>query len=315
MKNIKKLLLVFGIVPLLLTACESDKQYSDCLETSNDTTYFPGMVYRASYNDVVESVYLISPALNPEAPINERTYDISWKDDIKLSCISFAEGLKGKKVINAMKLADNVLRVKIENTVENKNTTFGYLQITPDAFKANNPDLKETILRARVELGEKSALIDKNEYKAFCLETSDTAQYVDGKCYQISKENEIKKYDEQGNVIGTEDKVEKFYLINKPINPEASENEWQYDIKWKENLSVSDFTFVEGLGGKIISKLERVSDNVVYLEIFKALTDKNETSGYVRVKETAFDALTETAKDKRLYAYVSIGEESGMINK
>lgn len=315
MKNIKKLLLVFGIVPLLLTACESDRKYSDCLETSNDSTFFPGMIYRASYNDVVESVYLISPALNPEAAPTERQYDISWKDDIKLSCISLTDGLKGKKVINAMKLADNVLRVKIENAVEDKNATFGYVQISPDAFKANNPELKETYLKARVELGVKSALIDKNEFKSFCLETSATAEYVDGQCYQIAKENEIKHFDEQGNVIDIEDKVEKFYLINKPINPAANQNEWQYDIKWKDTLSVSDFTFVEGLEGKIISKLVRVSDNVVYLEIFKALTDKNETSGYVRVKESAFDALTETAKDKRLYAYVSIGEESGMVNK
>ena len=315
MKKIKKLSLLLGIIPLLLTACESEKMVSECLETSNDTTYFPGMIYRASYDDVVESVYLINPALNPDAPIDQLEYDISWKDDIKLSYISLMGGLKGKKVINAMKLAANVLRVKIENSAEDKNATEGEIRIHPDAFKAINPELKESYLSAKVELGKKSAFVDKKDFKAFCLETSDTAQYIDGKCYQISREHEIETKDEQGNVINREDIVEKFYLINKPINPKDKESEWQYDIKWKETLSVSDFSFVEGLEGKIINKLERVSDHTVYLEVFKALSDKKETSGYVRVKESAFDALTETAKDKRLYAYVAIGDESGMVNK
>lgn len=132
------------------------------------------------------------------------------------------------------------------------------------------------------------------EKKSYCLETSSQPEYQEGMCYQASRD----------------DILESIHLINLK-DPDTN----KYDIEWKGNISVNNFTFTEGLIGKKVKSVLTLDENVIRLIIYGKVEDNEATSGYIKVDPDAFKAKREATKEAYLYAYVALGESSGMVKK
>ena len=163
MKNVIKLSILLASIPLMLTACEDFKEKKAyCLETSDGISVVDGKCYQASRHDILESVFVINPAHNPEEENEEkREYDIVWSDQINTDYFSCIDGLKGKQIISILKLGPNILKVNIDGNIEDQEATFGYIKINRYAYKALNKEIKDAYLYAYVALGTTSSMVDK----------------------------------------------------------------------------------------------------------------------------------------------------------
>ena len=137
------------------------------------------------------------------------------------------------------------------------------------------------------------------EKRCECLESSDSLTYHEGQCYQVNRANV----------------VESLFLINNPINPEEEPERYKYDITWSETVRLENFSCVDGLSGKHIMSIFRINDRIIKVTVDGVVTDKEATSGYIRILPTAFTAHTERATDSVIYAYVAIGDNSALIVK
>ena len=128
------------------------------------------------------------------------------------------------------------------------------------------------------------------ERKCYCLETSYTTTYVEGKCFQID---------------GTKDIVETIFITN----PNGE------DIEFNNTIDESQITFTDGLQGKRVQNAMRMSYCSIKVSIYGKIEDPEATFGYIRIRYTNFKALSERAKEAYLYAYVAIGSATGMVDK
>lgn len=161
MNILKKIALLSSVTLLSLMACDFEKKCY-CLETSNDADYHAGMCYQATNKDIVEVVYLINPPLNPDKGEDEEyKYDIIWNDSVKISDITFTDGLEGKKLVSAFKIGANVLKLQIEHSLNNPEATSGYIKVSRYAFKALTERVKEAYLYAYVAIGATADLVNK----------------------------------------------------------------------------------------------------------------------------------------------------------
>ena len=144
-----------------------------------------------------------------------------------------------------------------------------------------------------------SSCEELKEKKAYCLETYNKPEYESGMCYQAC----------------ANDVLESVHLINLPINPNDGKGNYQYDIEWKTNVPLSYFTFTEGLVGKKIKSILTLGPNVIRLNIYGQIEDRQATSGYIKVSKEAFKAKTARVKEAYLYAYVAIGDTSDVVEK
>ena len=159
--------------------------------------------------------------------------------------------------------------------------------------------LKTTLLLAVVPFAL-SACTDKVDSGLVCVETSNTLDYVDGKCFQSTYKNV----------------VETIYLIILPNNPEANPADYTYDFTWNNELKNNYFDFVEGLKGKSLISVLKLGDNILKLNINNACENSDVTFGYIKVFRYAFTPYVKKLENTSLYAYVAIGEESGtMVDK
>ena len=129
-----------------------------------------------------------------------------------------------------------------------------------------------------------------NERRCYCLETSDTTTYVEGKCFQVD---------------GTKDIVETIFITN----PNGE------DIEFNNIINESHITFTDGLVGKRVQNAMRMSSNSIKVSIFGLLDNPDAAFGYIKIRYTNFKALSERAKEAYLYAYVAIGNSTGMADK
>ena len=129
-----------------------------------------------------------------------------------------------------------------------------------------------------------------NEKKCYCLETSDTTTFVDGKCFQVD---------------GTKDIVETIFITN----PNGE------DIEFNNIINESHITFTDGLKGKRVQNAMRMSSYSIKVSIFGKIDDPEATFGYIKIRYSNFKALSERAKEAYLYAYVAIGNSTGMVDK
>lgn len=137
------------------------------------------------------------------------------------------------------------------------------------------------------------------EKRCECLNTSDDLEFVEGMCYQASRNNI----------------VESVYISNPPINPEAPESEYKYDLIWNNIIVLDYFNFVDGLSGKHVNSIFKVNDQILKITFDGALNDEEATGGYLRVSPSAFRGLTERAIDAFLYAYIAIGDDSHFVKR
>ena len=131
------------------------------------------------------------------------------------------------------------------------------------------------------------------------LETSDTFEYYEGKCYQASR-NDI---------------VETAFIFNLPLNPEDDPSEYKYDLTWNKVVNTDHFTFTGGLEGKRVIEVFRWSDSIIKINYDGRSVDKEATSGYIKISPSAFKAHTKRAQSTYLYAYVAVGDEVGLVDK
>ena len=137
------------------------------------------------------------------------------------------------------------------------------------------------------------------EKRCECLETSDILTYREGMCYQANRSNV----------------VESVFLINKPLNPEDSPENYKYDITWSEIVAIDNFSFVDGLSGKHIMTILRISSVVIKVTFDGAVTDPEATYGYIRILPNAFIGHSDRAIDSVIYAYIAIGDTSDCVIK
>ena len=140
----------------------------------------------------------------------------------------------------------------------------------------------------------------KNELSAYnCLETSDTYEYYEGKCYQASRN----------------DVVETVFVHALPINPEADPQEYTHDLTWNISINTENFTFAGGLVGKRIIEVFRWSDTILKINFDGRSSDQKAASGYIKIGPSAFEAHTSRVRGAYLYAYCAIGDEVNLVNK
>lgn len=138
------------------------------------------------------------------------------------------------------------------------------------------------------------------EKKCFCLETSNSLNFQDGYCYQLSKQ----------------DILETIFVSCLPSKSENDTNENYYEITWKKNYSFESFSFTGGLKGKQVKSIVRIEDsNTLRINVSGACLDQEATSGYLRISGDAFDSHSEKSQGSVLYAYFAIGEKSDIVVK
>ena len=137
------------------------------------------------------------------------------------------------------------------------------------------------------------------EKRCYCLETSNDADFHEGKCYQASR-NDI---------------VESVYVINLPLNPEDDEENYKYDVVFNDSLRVYQFAMVGGLSGKKVISIMKINDHVLSIQFDHVIDNKEATYGYVKINRQAFKSLTERTKEAYLYAYISIGDVPSMVER
>ena len=135
------------------------------------------------------------------------------------------------------------------------------------------------------------------EKKAYVLETSDHIDYVEGTCFQASRE----------------DIVDTVFLINLPSKDKDGND--VYDIEWNQSLVKSYFTFTTGLIGKKVIDVFTVENNVLKINFDGRLENPDAREGCIKVSPHAFKAKNEKTRDAYLYAYIVIGDKSGFVDK
>lgn len=308
MKNFKKLSVLLGILPVMLTSCQEFEKKAFYVETSDSPEYSFGQYYQAGRKNSVESIYLIAQPLNPDKADNESyKYPLTWKYPTNTEFFTLTDGLKEKRIDGVLKITDNVVMVNIVGSVSNSETNFGYIKVHFRAFTSHSTDTREAYLYAYVGLGDEPLMVDKEEYKSFCLETGITSSYVKGKCAQISRILK-EKSDEDDEEIDDSFETEKIYIFNNF----SSEG---YDIKWKDDIGHLDIMFLDGLRGKKVYQVTKIDDHTLEVEIEKSVNNLSATFGYVRIRNDAFTSDNEELKNKNLYAYVSIGDNLDLVDK
>lgn len=293
MKIIKKLSIFLGIVPVLLTSCVGSKKAYGCLETCDTPDYSLGQYYQVSSRDILETIFLIDIPNPKETNSKDSEYDISWSKVINYDLFSCVDGLEGKKINSILRTSDHVLKIGISGSLENKKATFGYIKIHFRAFESLSERTKEAYLYAKVGVGDRPGMKDKDEYKLFWLESSNVSQVVDKQCYQVRREH------------GETQEAEYVYLIGNSND----------DFSFNDDINVLDVSLLDGVEGKRIISVDRISETVLKVGLDSNSIGKDEVSGYLRVRSSAITYTDENNKDKNLYAYVAVGETSEMVNK
>ena len=165
MKNIKKLSVLLGIIPMLLTSCkEFAEKKSFCLETCDSPDYVNGQCYQASSKDLLESIHLIALPTNPDkADDEEYKYPLTWNSVINTEFFTLTNGLEGKHVMSVLKLGENVIKVNLSGASIHKDATYGYVKVHFRAFKSYTNETKEAYVYAYVAIGENPAMVIKPE--------------------------------------------------------------------------------------------------------------------------------------------------------
>ena len=133
--------------------------------------------------------------------------------------------------------------------------------------------------------------------RVVCVGTSNTIEHIQDKCYQISYKQS----------------VETLYLFSLPNNPEADPKEYTYDYIWKDEQKNSYFDFQDGLKGKTLISILKISNYVLKLNVKGSCDDPTATYGYIKVFRYAYDSQTSNVKDIPIYAYVAIGEQGSTL--
>ena len=137
------------------------------------------------------------------------------------------------------------------------------------------------------------------EKKAYCVETYDSPDYKSGMCYQVS----------------ASDISETVFIVNLPLNPDDESKEFKYDLEWKSNIPLDCFSFTEGLVGKKVDAILTIGQNILRLNINGRIDNQEATSGYIKIKPSAFKAKTQRVRDAYVYAYFAIGASSDVVIK
>ena len=138
------------------------------------------------------------------------------------------------------------------------------------------------------------------EKRCFCLETSKEENYTEGVCMQLSRK----------------DIVEVAYVYCLASNPEASLGERKYEVTWNEEINWRQFSFTDGLKGKVFDSITIVGDgHTLKFEMHGLLRDQEATHGYIRISPQAFKAHTDNSKEAYLYAYFAIGDRTADVDK
>ena len=91
-----------------------------------------------------------------------------------------------------------------------------------------------------------------NEKKAYCLETCDAPDYVQGQCYQASRK----------------DILESVHLIALPLNPDkGADEEYKYPLTWSNVINTEFFYLLGGLEGKKVLSVLKLGENVIKVNI------------------------------------------------
>ena len=162
MKNIRKLSIFLGIIPMLLTSCQAQKK-TFCLETCDTPDYtVEGLCYQASKKDILESIHLIALPLNPDKDEKEEyKYPLTWNSIINTEYFTLIGGLEGKRVISVLKLGENVIKVNITGASTNTEAEYGYVKIHYRAFTSYVEETKEAYAYAYVAMGESPNMVEK----------------------------------------------------------------------------------------------------------------------------------------------------------
>ena len=161
MKNFKKVIVLFGILPMILTSCQDFEKKSYCLETSNEPEYVEGTCYQVSRKDILETVHLINLPVSVDEGGKNPKYDIEWKQNVPLSYFTFTDGLEGKKIKSIITLGENIIRLIIFGNIRNDDAAFGYIRVNKEAFIAKNNSTRDAYLYAYLAVGENSAVVAK----------------------------------------------------------------------------------------------------------------------------------------------------------
>lgn len=139
-----------------------------------------------------------------------------------------------------------------------------------------------------------------NEKKAYCLETCDAPDCVQGQCYQASRK----------------DILESVHLIALPLNPDkGADEEYKYPLTWSNVINTEFFYLLGGLEGKKVLSVLKLGENVIKVNISGASTNKDAEYGYIKVHFRAFKSYVEETKEAYVYAYVAMGENPSMVVK
>ena len=162
MKKLIKVSFLLASIPFALTACTDVGDLYVCLETSNTIDLVENKCYQVCYKQCVETLYLITPPNNPEAPASEYTYDISWKDEQKNAYFNFMDGLEGKELISILKISNTVLKLNIKGSCKDVTAKYGYIKVFRYAYTSLTNNIKDIPIYAYVAIGEEaSQLVDK----------------------------------------------------------------------------------------------------------------------------------------------------------
>lgn len=159
MKTLKRILSL-GLIACSLVACDFEKR-CECLLSSDSLEFDENMCYQASRSNVVESVYISNPPINPDDPESDYKYDIIWNDIIVLDYFKFTGGLTGKDVNSIFKVNDQILKITFDGAISDENATGGYLKISPTAFRGLTERSVDAFLYTYIAIGENSNFVRK----------------------------------------------------------------------------------------------------------------------------------------------------------
>ena len=161
MKLLQKTLLLMSVGSLLLTACDYEKRCF-CLETGTEADYAEGQCMQLSRRDILETAYIFCLPENPDAPLSEKKYEISWNEKINWKYFSFTEGLQGKIIDSITIVGDgHVLKFNMHGLLRDETADHGYIKINPQAFISHGEASKDAYLYAYFAIGDKTANVVK----------------------------------------------------------------------------------------------------------------------------------------------------------
>ena len=161
MKLLQKTLLLVSISGLLLTACDYEKRCF-CLETGTEADYVIGQCMQISRRDIIETAYVYCLPENPDAPLSEKKYEVTWNEKINWKYFSFSEGLKGKVFDSITIVGDgHTLKFDIHGLLRDSTATHGYIRINQQAFVSHSEESRDAYLYAYFAIGERTASVAK----------------------------------------------------------------------------------------------------------------------------------------------------------